>query len=77
LAPTVLQVDKTTITLQWLPPSNNGGCPISTYEVYFDDGESGPFVLAAGSDISNKPYLREYTFTFTNAQTGLIFRYMI
>ena len=65
------------MSIEWVPPNNNGGCPILSYEIYFDDGSSGPFVTKAETDISEKPYLREYTFNFNNAQTGLIFRYKI
>ena len=75
--PKVTYVDATTISLSWLPPTNNGSCPIKSYTVYFDDGSSGPFVASAVSDLQNKPYLTSYTFTFLASQTGLTFRYMI
>jgi len=43
-APQLISVDQTSIELQWSPPLNDGGCPILSYEVYFDNGAGGSFI---------------------------------
>lgn len=34
---------KTTIYVQYNPVTNNGGSPITNYNIYIDDGLNGPF----------------------------------
>lgn len=36
----------TSITISWQEPLNNGGCSITGYAVFVDNGANGPFVEA-------------------------------
>lgn len=41
-----------------------GGCPISSYEIFRDDGANEAFTTSMDTiNVANKPYLFEYTFT--------------
>lgn len=54
------------ITVQWDEPSSNGGCPITGYVVYVDDGAGGSFVEAnSDSDVlvRDLPSLRQLEIT--------------
>ena len=68
---------ETTIQLAWTAPSNLGGCPITGYELYVDDGNGGNLVKTDASDIDNKPYLRSHILTFAPLLTGEYFRVRI
>lgn len=38
VAPYRITSNETTITVGWVPPTNNGGCPITGYAVFMDNG---------------------------------------
>lgn len=39
--PTLAAVSQTSMTLAWNAPSSNGGCPITSYKIYINDGAGG------------------------------------
>lgn len=53
----------TSITIGWSAPSSTGGCPITTYELYVDDGLGGTLALTDNSVIYGKPYLSSHEVT--------------
>ena len=66
---------RTSMTLKWQSPGSSGGCFITSYHIYRDDGNLGAFTLIDDSTVANLPAKREHTMTFTSAQTGLTFKY--
>ena len=42
--PTMPAVTKTAMTLEWQAPVSDGGCPVSSFYLYADDGAGGAFV---------------------------------
>jgi len=66
----------TTVTLGWAQPSDNGGCPISGYKLYRDDGAgSSVNIEIDAATVNDKPYLQEHTVTLAGPDTGKTFRY--
>jgi titin len=65
--PYATSTTKTTIDLSWTPPADSGGCSITGYELYVDDGNGGIFVNTDASSIANKPYLRSHELTFNSS----------
>lgn len=51
--PSLVSVSQSDITISWTEPTNKGGCDITSYAVYIDDGNEGSFSEAnADNDIS-------------------------
>lgn len=67
-------VTKTSMTLSWTVPENNGGCFITNYALYLKD-DLGNFNQVDASDFLNKPALREHTVTFTTDDTSNSFTF--
>lgn len=40
-APSLVSSTQTTLTLSWAPPSDYGGCALTGYELYVDNGVGG------------------------------------
>jgi hypothetical protein len=58
-APTKLNADQTQITIQWQPPSDNGGSPITGYIVLWNmGGESDVYFQTFTCDANNLVYTR-------------------
>lgn len=75
-APSVLSLTATTVTLRWEEPENNGGCSITSYAVFRDDGAGSAInVNMESASVANKPYLFEYTFTLGSTYEGLEMRF--
>lgn len=36
--PTIVGVSETSITIEWVHPESDGGCEITGYKIYVDDG---------------------------------------
>lgn len=56
-APTRVSSTKTEITIQWNSPSNNGGCPITGYAIFMDDGGVHEVNLNNDPSVRNIPSL--------------------
>lgn len=64
---------ETTLTLGWKAPSSNGGCQVSSYYLYINDGAGGTvYTEVDAGTINDNPTLREHTVSsiFTGADTG-------
>lgn len=73
-APSITETTETSITLSWSAPESNGGCSLTGFELYVDDGANGALSSVDTGTIANKPYLREHTYTLTGSDTGKTFR---
>lgn len=64
--PTVLKTTKETISFRWTPPSDDGACPVLSYQIELDDGKGGAFAPVDTSQIEGRAYLREHVVSFPN-----------
>lgn len=63
-APTKVSVSKTSVTVKWTQPSDDGGCPIASYGILRDGGPSDDtFVEVHASEVNDHPSLDEFTVT--------------
>jgi hypothetical protein len=83
-APLITSQTSTAMVLEWTPPADDGGCSITGYALFRDDGEvAGTAVTtelnsASDASIRNKPSLRAMTATFWPAGTvGQSFRLQV
>ena len=60
------------VNVRWEQPENSGGCSVTSYAIYTDMGVDGAGFTTQleKATIENRPYLFEYTFVFTSAETG-------
>ena len=79
-APTLLSSTNTTLTLQWTAPEDDGGCPVTQYLLYRDDGTGSPAnidIVIDQSTFLNEPSLREHQINFTDSDKGTSFRFQL
>jgi len=72
--------DRTSITLAWEAPPDDGGCPITGYQLMRDSGGGLGDPIAVEVDaaaINNRPTLREHSVQLTSAETGLPIRFQL
>lgn len=67
------------MTIAWNAPVSTGGCSITSYYLYMDDGNGGLFTEVDPTSINNLPSLRSYPITtFVSGDTSSTFKfYMI
>ncbi len=81
--PFLISNTKTEVKIGWNEPADLGGCPISSYAVFVDDGAFGDFEEAnVDNDITvrNKPSLSSFIVTRNVDQptsVGKIFRFKV
>jgi len=62
--PQYVSSTKSSITISWQAPSDTGGCPLLTYELYMNDGLGGGDFFGIDSQIlEDRPYIIEHTIT--------------
>lgn len=81
-APTRVSSTSTTLNLAWLPPSDDGGCPILSYVVYRDNGDGSSVTNEVNSNadanVRNKPTLLGMLITYyPSSPSGLPFTYKV
>jgi len=72
LAPTRVTTDTTSITVAWSDPADTGGCVISSFAVFMDDGAGGAFSevnSVSDSNVRNNPAL--HTLKITSGLSAL------
>jgi hypothetical protein len=68
--------------IEWTIPADNGGCPITSYAVFRDDGNDSEAIYEVNqtndSNIRDRPELFEMTVTdYPATPTGKIFKYRV
>lgn len=61
-SPLIMQVSSTWIMISWLDPQDNGGCPISGFEIWRDDSLGGNLVLVH-PEMNNLPEINVFNIT--------------
>ena len=79
--PSFVSTTTTSMTISWDAPLNDGGCPITGYAVFRDDGSTQIPSIEVNSNndpsVRNIPVLRQVTATLNTADTGKKFKYEI
>jgi hypothetical protein len=81
-APFLIEATVNRITIGFEEPINNGGCPLTGFAVFRDDGNNGPVETEVNIDndpaIRSNPILRRIAVTsFPSSSEGLYFRFKI
>jgi hypothetical protein len=74
LPPSLFVQTENSITLRWQHPDDDGGCPVSNYKIYRDDGADGAITTLV---TTAEPYLFEHTVTLDSSLTGLSLRFTL
>ena len=76
--PTLINVDMTSMTLQWSSPSSNGGCTIKSYHIFMNDGDGlNNFHEVDAATVAGIPSLRTYQVLFTAADTSKTYKFYL
>jgi hypothetical protein len=70
VAPYLVSTNETKVKLRWSQPTNDGGCPITSFAILSDMGGATYSTDLEASSVENKAYLFEHEFTFTATETG-------
>ena len=63
-APTKVAVTQGSVSISWTQPTDDGGCPITSYSILRDGGPSDDaFVEVHGGVVNDNPQLYSYTVT--------------
>lgn len=75
-APARASGTSTAITLSWSNPLDNGGCFITGYKLFRNDGAGGDITteIDAGT-LNDNPYINEHTVSLTSSETGKVFKF--
>ena len=69
---------RTELTLRWSVPTDDGGCPLTGFNLYRDDGNQGTVSVEVDSDqIQSRPSLVEHKVLFVAGDTGKQFRFQL
>ena len=73
--PVFVSATRTSISLKWSAPINDGGCPITTYGLFMYNSVTTTFDEVDQASIQNKPYITSWTVTgLTDEGTAHIFK---
>ena len=72
----------TSFTISWQQPQDDGGCPLTGYAVYRNDGQNGQIDTEVNSpndsNVRDKPTLRQLTITdYPSSPLGKSFQYQV
>ena len=66
--PVKKSTDKTSITIKWSAPTDNGGADVTNYEVLMDDGKGGKFTSIGLTG-------NQLEYAVSGLSTGLAYRF--
>lgn len=73
--PTITATTETTFTASWCPPANEGGCGLTGYKLWMDNGAGSAIDIPVDEvTIANNPNLFEHTATLAGNYTGSTIR---
>lgn len=80
--PEIVSQTQSQIIIDWVPPTDDGGCRITSYVVYRDDGQGGDIStevnLVEDPAVRDLPSLNQLTVTnFPADSLGLTFRFQL
>jgi hypothetical protein len=79
--PTLFYSTETSVTLRWGQPDDDGGCEVSGYKMYRDDGAGGaittPVSFDNGADLVAEPYKFEHVVVLGAAFAGQTVRFQL
>lgn len=73
LPPYKVSGDQTSLTLGWVPPSSDGGCPIIGYKLLTDGGSGGALNIEPDITLETNPYV--FTLALSTLTTGIQYRF--
>jgi len=81
-SPTLVNASTNAITIAWTEPQHNGGCPLTGFAVFRDDGNGGEVSIEVNTDddldVRGNSVLKQVTATnFQAGDEGLYFRFKI
>lgn len=83
-APRLVTTTESSATIRWSPPGDDGGCPISGYKIYRDDGAEGalttPVTFEAPAAVvqdTAEPYQFEHVVELGSSFSGLNVRFTL
>ncbi len=76
-APSRVSSTQTTITLKWVPPSDDGGCSITGYSLLTDSGTGGSVTTEVDTALNTSPETLTKIATFSSALTGNWIRFKV
>ena len=68
--PVIVTVSSSVVELVWSAPVKNGGCAITSYHLYGDQGTASTFIELSPSSISNKPFLSSHSLDVSSFTAG-------
>jgi hypothetical protein len=78
MAPQLIKSTSTSVSLRWSQPQSNGGCSVTSYAIFRDDGANGDFSTSLEPEvIGNNPYLFDHVFILPASLTGLNVRFKL
>ena len=67
---------KTSLLLGWIGVEDNGGCPITSYRLYRDNGDAGSISIEVDpDDVRDRPTLTQHDVEFESTETGKFYRF--
>lgn len=67
----ILEIHRESFIMSWTEPANQGGCPITAYELLRDDGNGSDVDIPIDpTDVPNRPDLYQYNVVLDSTFTG-------
>ncbi len=76
-SPSLFGVTSTVISIEWDPPTNDGGCIITGYQIFVDDGLGGAFTEYDPTNVNDKPFMSYYDIDMSTGVVGNTYRIKI